>query len=108
MLGGVYLALFVASFLHAIIATILFSRVTAKHISQKTEACGHFYMCIGDKFGYTLRSMALALIRPRQYAYRLLPVAFLDVGMVKEFLKTREINFWHTFILHSPHFSWAH
>ena len=85
MIGGVYLALFGASFLLAGIATILFSRVTAKHINQKIEASGHFYMCVADKIGYTLHSMALALILPRRYAYKMVPAAFLDVDMVKEF-----------------------
>ena len=76
---------FSLTFLFAAISTILFSRMTAKKINKKIKLAGHYYMCVDDRVGYTLLSMALAISLHKKIAKRCVPSAFLDVDIVKEY-----------------------
>ena len=42
---------------------------------------------MGDKVGYTLFSMAIAISLPRKLAFKAIPPAFLDVDTVKSLSK---------------------
>ena len=79
-----YLWLTLTSLLYAGLSIILFRQFTARRINREIKESGEYYLSSDDKVGYTLLSIALAILLPKKWANITVPQAIINSNAVKK------------------------